>query len=383
MKPWIVALGLYKSSGGPTKTISSFRKALGAAPMVNFVDPVMAKREEWAMPDATVLQSPAIPGLRTWCKPSSKKLDFIEAQIAKEASLISCHSFFRYHNLWTLRMKRNYGIPYWFVPHGSLDPYVMRSGDTFKKIFLSLGGRKFLDEASCVIFSTEAEWRKAESVYGPINGEVIPWAVDTIDCSQRREKRREIREELKIPEEAKVLLYFGRLHSMKRPLETIQIVSRLEQKDLYLLMIGPDGDLTEKDCKLEASRCGFKNLKVLRPVYGQEKHAYFFASDIYLSLSHRENFNHAAAECLAAGLPVVLSPGNDLRDAVTESDCGWVLKSDNPNEWLKILNHVTGASVRTLRTKGANGSRFVEDALSQSCFKKRVSLLAEKYGQSA
>ena len=64
---------------------------------------------------------------------------------------------------------------------------------------------------------------------------------------------------------------------------------------------------------------------MIGPVYGDSKYHYLFASDAYVSLSQRENFNHTAAESLSAGLPVILSPGNDLAGEIRDEGCSWSL----------------------------------------------------------
>ena len=44
-----------------------------------------------------------------------------------------------------------------------------------------------------------------------VEREIIPWPVELVDCSDKVRRRDKIRAELKIPHEAKVLIYFGRL----------------------------------------------------------------------------------------------------------------------------------------------------------------------------
>ena len=49
-------------------------------------------------------------------------------------------------------MSRRHQVPYWFVPHGSLDPWAMNKGSTVKNLYLTLGGKRFLEQSSTVIF---------------------------------------------------------------------------------------------------------------------------------------------------------------------------------------------------------------------------------------
>ncbi|MGA0369752.1 MAG: glycosyltransferase [Kiritimatiellia bacterium] len=379
MKPWVVALGLYRSSGGPAKTIDSFRKALDDAPMLNFVDPLVAEREESAMEGATIIQASSLPGFRQFCYPSPKQRVRIEKEL-KIAPLISCHSFYRYHNLWTLRMRHRYGVPYWFVPHGGLDPYVMQSDTIAKRAFLAAGGKKFLDDASCIVFSTEAEWRKAETTFGPLQGEVVPWPVEIPKLADPVETRHRIRRSLGIPPGAVVVLYFGRLHSMKQPLETISLVHSLKRDDVHLLMVGPDGDLLLKDCNNLARKLGFGNLHVTGPLFGHNKLNHILAADFYISLSYRENFNHSAAECLALGIPVLLSSGNDLGEFIQESASGKWIQDDSPSMFDALVEFCDMSPQERVKM-GENGKLMVEAEFSFSRFKKTIQSLVKRYGK--
>lgn len=382
LKPWVVALGLYASSGGPTKTIASFRQALGSAEMVNFVDPVPAKREEWAMPGATVLQAPPVPVLRYWCQPPRKELHLLENRMLQGASLISCHSFFRFHNLWVLRMKLRHGIPYWLVPHGSLDPYVFTSGKIAKHAFLRIGGMKFLREAACIIFSTEAEWRKAETMVGPLKGKVVPWPVKTDQVEEREKRRRFSRIRLNIPPEDTVLVFFGRIHSMKRPLETLQAVAEADSGNLHLLIVGPEGDIPVEACRKKAEELSFPRLHITGPLYGDNKADVLLSADAYISFSHRENFNHAAAECLALGIPVILSPGNDLAQGIQEAGCGWTAEGDGPDDRRKLIRQFLATPKEEWRERGASGTRWVEREFSFPKFYENIQELVHLHSRT-
>jgi len=348
---------------------------------VNFGDPCVAEQEELAMPDAEILAAPRIPLIRQWCQPSARDRKKMEERV-KKAPLISCHSFYRYHNFWTLRMKEKYGVPYWFVPHGGLDPYVMESGALAKKIFSACGGARFLKEASCVIFSTEAEWQKAETVFGELKGEVVPWPVQMLVVEDKLGTRNRVRHQLGIPMEDSVLVYFGRIHSMKRPLETIQAVAELSSPNLHLLMIGPEGDVDAETCRSLATELKFDRLHVIGPVFGSEKAEWLLAGDAYVSLSNRENFNHSAAECLSLGLPVILSKGNDLSGHVREADCGWCAEEDGPNAWRHLLEaFLKDQESGEWLAKGKRGQYMIQHSFSFESFQSRIQGLLLRYGR--
>ena len=376
----IISLGLYKSSGGPVKTIGKFRDALDAD-LYCFVDSMQYETENFAMDNAKVIPSVRLPILRQMCYVSAMRRLPVEKAF-KEASIISVHSFYRYHCQWAYRTFKKFGTSYWHVPHGILDPYVLSYGQLAKRMYLHAGGRDFLDSASCTIFATHREQEKAESVFGPMRGEVVHWPVDLVDLSGREERRRKTRRGLGIPEDATVLLYFGRVQAMKRPLETIEAVAEVKSDMLHLVMVGPLEGITEEELFNHAQARGLHNFQYVGGVYGKIKYDYLLASDAYVSFSIRENFNHTAAESMSATLPVILSQGNDLGSIVEESGAGWYLKEDSVAALGSAIEGLMGTSEDELEKMGDSGRRLVADKFSFDYFRNRLMNLAKSHGRA-
>lgn len=374
----IVSLGLYQGSGGPTKTIASFKKALDAD-LHMFCKASDLTNEQSVIQDAHPVRASTLPALSQFMWPSRSNRQAVE-DAASKAKLISCHSYYRYHALWVSAMQQRFGTPYWFVPHGILDPWVTKKNFAMKKIFSCLGGRRFLDSAKTVIFSTPAERDKALAEFEFHNTDVVPWPVEPVDCSQSEKQREKIRRKLSIPEAASVLLYFGRLHSMKRPVETVRAVA--QSPKIHLLLIGNEQDVSFKDCQRVAKEYGAEQrIHWVGPVYGKNKFEYLHAADAYISLSHRENFNHTAAESLAAGLPLILSPGNDIISAVNGVNCLWKVESDNMESAIQAIATFQACPLEERLAMGQRGKDWVARELSFDLFRNRLALLAEKHGR--
>ena len=214
MRTTIVSLGLFNHTGGPTKTIRDFKRALEAE-LYSFCPKSTLKKHDLAVKETHPVTSSSLPLLSKFCYTIKGSK---EAETAVHRSdIVSCHSFYRYHALWTHKICRASRIPYSFVPHGILDPWVMQKNRWIKKLYLDLGGQRFIENASTIIFSTRKEKEKAATQFVLPESEVIPWAVKLVDTTNRESVRSQIRNQLGIPEEAHVLLYFGRLHPIKRP----------------------------------------------------------------------------------------------------------------------------------------------------------------------
>jgi len=380
MKSTIISLGVFQDSGGPTKTIAAFKNAMEAE-LFSFCDASELHENPLAIPGAQAVVPVSSPILKQLQYSTSRATAAAEVSFA-ESSIVSCHSFYRYHAIWVNKMSRKYGVPYWFVPHGVLDPWVMQYGKVAKKLFWQCGGRGFLDKASTVIFSTTSERDKALSQFDLPGSEIIPWPVELVDYSDRDKRRARIREALGIPDEAKVLIYFGRLHSMKKPLETIRAVASGGDENLHLLIVGNEQDVSLKDCYNLAVEHGISGrVHLVGPVYGEQKYDYLLAADAYISLSHRENFNHTAAESLSAGLPLILSHGNDLQGDIVMEKCSWGLCDDTPKAASDAVEAFNNLSIEELREMGARGRDWVGRNLQFSKFAERIENVAQKFGK--
>ena len=370
MRSTIISLGLFNHTGGPTKTIGDFKRALGAE-LYAFCEKSIFEKYKLSVKGAHPVTSSSLPLLSQYCY-TKKGAKAAEVAI-KESEIVSCHSFYRYHALWTNRICNASRVPYSFVPHGILDPWVMRKNRWIKHLYLSLGGRRFIEDASVLIFSTQTEKDKATTQFTLGKSEVIPWAVEPVEVTYRDKKRVQIREKLGIPKEAHVLLYFGRLHPIKRPLETIEAVAKANSENIHIVIVGNEDGITKTNCMQCARKCRFeKCIHFIGPIYGEKKYDYMHAADAYISLSFKENFNYTAAESLAAGLPVILSPGNNLRSELSGVGCCFNIEDNMLQSATNSICDFYDLSLPKLQQMGMLGRKWVEENLSFNLFEKRV-----------
>ncbi len=379
MKSAIVSLGLFSHAGGPTKTIDCFKQALDAE-LYAFCEQRTLKQYGLPIKGAHPVVSSSLPVLSQFCY--TRKGARKAAAALVDTDMVSCHSFYRYHALWTRDICKAAGVPYWFVPHGILDPWVMQKNRWVKQLYWRFGGQDFLEHASTVIFSTRAERDKAASQFALPESEVIPWAVDLVDRTDYENIRVQIRKKLSIPEKAHVLLYFGRLHPVKRSLETIEIIAKANSEKTHLMIVGNEDGVTEVDCMQLARKHGVEErVHFIGAIYGETKYHYMHAADAYISLSFKENFNHTAAESLAAGLPVILSPGNDLRGDLSGAGCCLNIEDDTLRSAIEVVRAFNDLSLSKLQEMGMRGRKWVEENLSFDLFKTRLLELRKRYAK--
>lgn len=377
----IIAGAIKKGDGGLFKSIIDFKQALQSE--VFAIGSSMQQKEPEAVSGIIPLSGLSLPVARQfgYC---TRKSSYQAEQACKNSSLIICHGFYRYHNLWINRIHKHYKTPYWFIPHGILDRCGMETNGKFiKKAFWMAGGRTFIERASTVIFATKAERDKALSQVELPKYEVIPWPLELIDVKNRARRRQQIRENLRIPQDARVLLYFGRIHRFKKPLDTIRAFAAGGDEKGHLLIVGNEDGISLNQCYHTARELGVhKRVHLVGPIFGEKKYDYLFAADAYISLSHRENFNYTAAESMSAGLPLILSPGNDLQSEIQSSDCSWGLPDDHLKTAVDAIEAFNSLSFEKLEKMGARGRDWVDQNLRFNHFAERLHMVAKKYARS-
>lgn len=373
--PYFVAPEMFPESGGPFKSVGLFRESLGGrivSPTTNAS--AISKANN---PDCSYVYSSQLH----WLYGDTKRQMVAELQ---GASLISCHLIFRGHDELCRQVAARMKIPYWAVPHGGMDPWVFTYGKLQKKLWYKLIGERFFKEARFVILATEREKQKMAERYNGQNMVVVHWPVEPMDVSTKESVRSSFRQQLGIDPAARILLFFGRYHSMKRPLETIRYFKAANLNErVHLVMAGIDYNITREQLQHEAGSLNDKQVHVLGPVYGDDRLKLLLAADAYISLSIRENFNHTAAEAMSSGLALILSPGNDLQYSFpTEGAFGWNLTSDREDEAINAMRRFAESEDDSLKEMGNRARNWSLADLSFERFKERLTKLARESCQA-
>jgi len=323
-QPLVVGVGLLPANGGAYKSTLQFKQALNAN-VISFSE----QGQERALGDAiTHLWSGGSFWDRWFIRVSKRELAKTAPLLAM-ADLLQCHVLFRHHAHWVRREARRWAMPYWVVPHGCLDPWVFTYRRLVKQWWMRIYGRGILRDAQAVIFATRREHEKAKRWMSRDNGRVVRWPVEAAKVRRSEAARVALRARLGLPVTSRILCMLGRLHPMKRPLEAAVLFARHAPCGTYLLLVGPEGACSGASV-VEAARAVDRTDRVrwIGPAFGKEKDQILAGCDGYWSYSQRENFNFSAAESMSAGLPVILSPGNDLSSEFDGAAVGWMLESD-------------------------------------------------------
>ena len=300
-----------------------------------------------------------------------------------DADLLVVHSLFRGHATWAQRWCRRHGRRYWAVPHGCLDPWGLSQRGVLKRLWLQARGRSYLAHAERIVVSSQRSLEKARAWIPaglPADRAVsVHWPVELPALDAQNGGRARFRLRHGVPQAARLLLFLGRLHTVKRPLETVQAFCAAAQKNCHLVMVGMDGDVSQADIRAAIPAAYQDRVHVVGPLAGADIAEAFLASDGFISLSFQENFGYSAAEAIAFGLPVILSPGHDLAHEMPADHgrfaCGWLLGDDSRSAAVAAICEFATASDAALAAAGIAGRAWAGDALSIARFRDTLAAI--------
>lgn len=379
MRPWNLCLTHAPSLAGLYRAINDFSAGL-QAPILSFDDGRTDRNGLSASDGAHRVVCSGFSLFRD-CHLLSNSAARQAEQLLGDADLLVVHSLFRAHVAWARRWSRDHGVPYWIVPHGCLDPWGLRRRAAMKRLWLSLSGSRCLANADRVVFSSRREFEKARRWLTIDNGVVVHWPVDIPDLADRTDRRHRFRARYGISPDARLLIYVGRLHTMKRPIETVRAFAAAAGPESHLLIVGMDGDLSRSQVRAEVPDGMLKRVHVVGELNGSALGDAMLASDAFISLSRRENFGYALCEALAYGLPVIVTPGHDILEELPagprdELQCGWRLPDDRTESASAAIGEMTASSAGQLAAMGATGRTWAAASLSRDGFRNALARLA-------
>jgi glycosyltransferase involved in cell wall biosynthesis len=150
----------------------------------------------------------------------------------------------------------------------------------------------------------------------------VSGSVSGVDFSKFKANKplgKKIKKELKIPQDAFVFIYLGRLVKDKGVLDLAKAFSNLVSFNVYLIFVGPDEDSLSDSIK---EICANKILKIRLIGFSDTPYQYLSAADVICLPSYREGFGSVIIEAAAMGIPAVASNIYGITDAVVNNQTG-------------------------------------------------------------
>ena len=214
-------------------------------------------------------------------------------------SLVHCHTETG-GILTRLAMKADKNAKYIFTPHGMsfYEGSSLKSRMIYKPIEKWICGK--MSGNIAINRGEDAVLRKWNEKTAYFTSGI---GLDLAKIEEAREGAEEIRNELAIPENARLFLSVGELNDNKNHATIIEVLSSLGD-DIYYVICG-EGE--KRDALLSLAREKGMDGRVILTGYRYDVKRFYFAADLFLFPSYHEGLPVSLCEAMAAGLPVVCS----------------------------------------------------------------------------
>jgi D-inositol-3-phosphate glycosyltransferase len=285
------------------------------------------------------------------------------------------HSHYWMSGLAAVRLREAWGTPFVHMFHtlGHMKNRIAGPGEAEGEYRID-GERKVLMEADRIVASTPAELAQLRWLYDADTRKisVVPPGVDTSHFYPI--PKDEAREFVGIPAEDRNILFVGRVEPLKgidlllraiAMMTDYQIVNRAA---LSVTIVGGDPNVSRDEMSAEMTRLqdlrneyGIGDVVAFLGKRGQDTLPYYYsAADVVVMPSQYESFGMVALEAMACGTPVVASEVGGLAFLVRESETGFLVRGDDPDELCdRLIALITNETLR--KTMGRRASEVARE----------------------
>jgi glycosyltransferase involved in cell wall biosynthesis len=319
IRPLFTVGGLYSTANGVAWIMRDLAAALGriGAPVTVCAADCAGRRSIGHIfePPTRWVSAPGhwLGGL-SW---SQKLKPILEHEIAR-ADVVHNHSVWMLPTSYACRVAERLDRPVVFTAHGTLEPWALAHSGWKKRLVGWAFQNRDLERASCIHVNSEAEVEgiRAYGLKQPIA--IIPNGVDATFLGPLPGRERFERE---FPQAAgkRIVLFMGRLHKKKGLELLLRAWPRLAAQfnDWVLVIAGPDNGFEPTARQLIRELDLASSVILTGNLQGESKRQALGASDVFVLPSFSEGFSMAVLEAMAAGLPVLITPGCNFPQATS------------------------------------------------------------------
>jgi glycosyltransferase involved in cell wall biosynthesis len=171
-----------------------------------------------------------------------------------------------------------------------------------------------------------------------------PYAVDNIRFQKiwldMRTQLPQIKEQLQLPEEKKIVLFSGKYISKKRPIDLLHAFSRLDKDKYFLVMVG-DGIL-RPEMEQFIKHKGMQNVLLTGFINQSQMPLYYAVADVFVMCSSMgETWGLAVNEAMNFAKPVLVSDTCGCStDLIQQGVNGYVFQEGNIEELASYLDQL-------------------------------------------
>lgn len=276
--------------------------------------------------------------------------------------VLSVHALWQPNNHLLGSLARRSRTPMVVHPHGMLMRTPLARRCIAKTIAALAWERRNIATAAFVRVTSEIEAEDLRRLGWQCRVLVVPNGIEETPRIQDDE-RKTARSALGLANEDRVGVCMSRLDPIKNIDTLLRSWSESAGREGYVskLLVCGDGDRRYRQ-QLEFLASTDSSVRLLGPVWGVRKRQCLAAADFFVLPSVSESFGMAAAEALAAGLPVVATTDTPWRQ-VASIGAGWVV-APTKEGLSRALSSAVSIDVRVLRQMGLVGRRLISSEYS-------------------
>jgi glycosyltransferase involved in cell wall biosynthesis len=309
-----------------------------------------------------------------WVPPAAsrnRKLPNEAMRIWKEqllsGSVAHLHTLWMYSNIQFAAICREVGVPYIVSIHGMLDDWSMKQRGMKKRLFLAMGGRRYLTAAAAVQDTCLGERDQALQWLPKANHVVVPTLID-LDAYKQLPGPELARSRFGVSADVPLLLFVSRIHPKKGVDILIEAAGKLAAggRKFQLVIAGAAG-ATERDyeegLRRQIQRLGLSDrVQMTGLVTLAEKLSLQDAADLFVLPTFQENFGMVLVEAMAAGTPVVTTRGADYWQEIQAA--GGTICENTADAFAKTVNRLL-SDPAALAEAGRRGREWVSQTLNK------------------
>jgi glycosyltransferase involved in cell wall biosynthesis len=235
--------------------------------------------------------------------------------------VVHVHALFSYATIPGCRAALRRSVPYVLRPLGTLDPWSLAQGSARKRPYLALVEGTHLRGAAAIHATSAAEAEGIAALGFGARVRVIPLGAEPASAPRTRGPGGPLR-----------VLFLARLHPKKGLpllLDAVAALLREGRAEVELEVAGDGDPAYRRELEARTRALGIAGrVRFLGRVEGSAKARALADADLFVLPSYQENFGIAAAEAMAAGLPVVVSDRVGIAEQVAEAGAGTVVPCD-------------------------------------------------------